>query len=191
MKEPEKRIPYALTLKRLLGMMKFFLQSPSGRKAKMFLAALVVLIVCISILNVANSYVGRYFMSAIEGRNWADFYRFAWFYVGVYALQTLVAVSFRFFEERLGLHWRDWLTRRALMLYTDRRIYLHLELDGTISNPDQRIAEDIKALTVSTLSFSLMILNGTMTALSSRGFSGRSAPSYSPSPFSMPRRVRR
>lgn len=169
MKEQDNRIPYGLTLKRLLGMMRFFLQSPSGSKAKMFLTALFVLMVCISILNVANSYVGRYFMSAIEGRHWANFYRFAWFYVGVYALQTLVAVFFRFTEERLGLLWRDWLTRRALMLYTNRRIYLHLELEGTISNPDQRIAEDIKALTVSTLSFSLMILNGTMTALSFSG----------------------
>lgn len=169
MKEQEKRIPYVLTLKRLVGMMRLFLRSPSGSKAKLFLTALFALIVCISILNVANSYVGRYFMSAIEGRNWVDFYRFAWFYVGVYALQTLVAVFFRFSEERLGLHWRDWLTRRALLRYTDRRIYLHLELEGTISNPDQRIAEDIKALTVSTLSFLLMILNGTMTALSFSG----------------------
>lgn len=169
MKEPEKHISYALTLKRLLGMMKFFLQSPSGAKAKMLLSALFVLMIFISILNVANSYVGRYFMSAIEGRDWTGFYRFAWFYVGVYALQTLVGVFFRFTEERLGLHWRDWLTRRALLLYTDRRIYLHLELEGTISNPDQRIAEDIKALTVSTLSFSLMIVNGTMTALSFSG----------------------
>ncbi|CAN5825277.1 ABC transporter ATP-binding protein/permease [soil metagenome] len=169
MKEQGKRIPYTVTFKRLLGMMKFFLQSPSGAKAKAFLAALFVLIVCISTLNVVNSYVGRYFMSAIEARDWSGFYRFAWFYVGVYTLQTLVAVSFRFFEERLGLHWRDWLTRRALMLYTDKRVYLHLELDGAISNPDQRIAEDIKALTVSTLSFSLMIVNGTMAALSFGG----------------------
>jgi putative ATP-binding cassette transporter len=44
-----------------------------------------------------------------------------------------------------------------------------LEETGAISNPDQRISEDIKALTVSSLSFALMFLNGTLTAISFSG----------------------
>lgn len=108
-------------------------------------------------------------MSSIERRDWSGFTRFGWLYAGVFGLQTIVAVFFRFTEERLGLHWREWLTHHAVNRYTSQRIFLHLEEAGTISNPDQRISEDIKALTMSTLSFSLMILNGTMTAISFSG----------------------
>lgn len=169
MKQEEKSRSLGQTLRRLGVMVKRFLQSPSGAKARLFLAALLLLMLCINGLNVLNSFVGRYFMSAIESRDWDGFYRFAWLYFGVFALQTTVGVCFRFTEERLGLHWRDWLTRRVVNLYLDDRTYFHLEETGGITNPDQRIAEDVKSLTVSTLSFFLMILNGTMTVLSFAG----------------------
>lgn len=169
LKEQEQSPTLARTMKRLAGMAKFFLKSAYGTKAKWLLIALLLMMVGLSGLNVVNSYVGRYFMSAIEGRNWTDFYRFAWFYAGVFGLQTVVSVLFRFFEERLGLQWRDWLTRRTVDRYTSRRVYLDLQMTGTISNPDQRIAEDIKSLTISTLSFSLMIINGTLAAVTFSG----------------------
>lgn len=169
MKEEEKSRSLRQTLRRLGVMVKRFLQSPSGMKARLFLAALLLLMLCINGLNVLNSYVGRYFMSAIESRDWGGFYRFAWLYFGVFALQTTVGVCFRFTEERLGLHWRDWLTRLVVDRYLDGRTYFHLEEAGSITNPDQRIAEDVKSLTASTLSFFLMILNGTMTVISFAG----------------------
>ena len=73
---------------------------------------LLVLLVTINGLNVVNSYVGRDFMTAIEQRDRARFVRQAILYVGVFAGSTVVAVLYRFIEERLGLLWRDWLTRR-------------------------------------------------------------------------------
>jgi vitamin B12/bleomycin/antimicrobial peptide transport system ATP-binding/permease protein len=165
----EKPSTYSVTFLRLGRMVRLFLGSPSGRTAKLLAAALLTLMLLINVFNVANSYVGRDFMSSIERRDWAGFARFGWLYAGVFGLQTVVAVFFRFTEERLGLHWREWLTHHAVNRYTDKRIFLHLEEAGTISNPDQRISEDIKALTVSSLSFALMILNGTMTAISFSG----------------------
>jgi len=72
---------------------------------------------------------------------------------GVFAATTVVAVFFRFSEERLGLLWREWMTKRIATLYIDQRLYLHMEETGAISNPDQRISEDVKSLTVTTLSF--------------------------------------
>lgn len=169
MKEKDKPVAYGQVFRRLGRIVRLFLQSPSGPRAKWFLGALLVLILGINGLNVLNSYVGRYFMSAIESRDWSGFCWFAWLYGGVFGLQTMVGVYFRFSEERLGLHWREWLTHRIVNRYVDRRIYLLVDEAGTITNPDQRIAEDVKALTVSTLSFFLMILNGTMTTLSFSG----------------------
>ena len=41
--------------------------------------------------------------------------------------------------------------------------------NGEIDNPDQRIAEDVRAFTTTTLSFMLLFLNGTFTALAFSG----------------------
>ncbi|MCE9520587.1 MAG: ABC transporter ATP-binding protein/permease [Verrucomicrobia bacterium] len=157
------------TIRRLMRGLAIFMKSPVGGKAKLLAAGLLFLMLCINGMNVLNSYVGRYFMSAIESRDSDGFVRYAWMYVGVFAGSTLVAVYFRFAEERLGLLWRDWLTHRTAGLYIDQRIYLHLEEDGAITNPDQRMTEDVRQLTTTTLSLLLMILNGTVTALSFSG----------------------
>lgn len=157
------------TIRRLFGAIRSFLKSPVGGKARLLLAALLVLMIGINAMNVANSYVGRYFMSAIEGHDSKGFVRFAWLYVAVFAASTLTGVLFRFTEERLGLLWREWLTRRITGFYIDRRLYLKLPCQDALSNPDQRMTEDVKQLTTTTLSFLLMMLNATLTVLSFSG----------------------
>jgi len=120
-------------------------------------------------LNVINSYVGRDFISAIEHKNSSLFIYEAWMYAGVFVLSTVVAVFYRFAEERLGILWRDWQTQQLLRAYLDKRIYYHLEHDAALENPDQRIAEDIRTFTTTTLSFVLMVLNGSVTVVAFAG----------------------
>lgn len=162
--EPRRRIFH-----RLLAAVAIFLKSPVGGKARLLMAALLGLMLAINGMNVANSYVGRWFMSAIEQRDSAGFARYAWLFVAVFAGSTLTGVMFRFTEERLGLLWREFLTRRITGIYIDRRLYLDMSDDGALSNPDQRMTEDVRQLTTSTLSFVLMMLNGTMTVFSFSG----------------------
>jgi vitamin B12/bleomycin/antimicrobial peptide transport system ATP-binding/permease protein len=120
-------------------------------------------------LNVVNSYVGRNFMTAIADRDKADFIRQALFYIGVFAGSTVVAVIARFTEERLGLLWREFLTRRAVRLYLADGTYYRLNVSGELAHPDQRIAEDVRAFTVTTLSFVLMMLNSSLTMVAFSG----------------------
>ncbi len=143
--------------------------STVGRTAVWMFAALIALLVLVNLLNVVNSYVGRDFMTSIERRNLSAFWSYALLYVGVFALSTLVAVYYRFAEERLGLLWRKWLTRRAIEHYLDDRTYFRLHQAGDVPNPDQRISEDIRALTATTLSFVLMFLNATFTVVAFSG----------------------
>lgn len=157
------------TFRRLLHAIRIFLKSHVGGKAKLLIASLVVLMLCINTMNVANSFVGRYFMSAIESRDSHQFTRFAWLYIAVFAGSTLTGVLFRFTEERLGLLWRDWLTRRITGVYVDRRLYEFFTGEHSVSNADQRMSEDVRQLTTSTLSFLLMMLNATVTVLSFSG----------------------
>jgi putative ATP-binding cassette transporter len=165
----EKKIPVRHTLRRLSSAIRAFLASPQGRRARWLFVALLLLMVAINVMNVMGSYVGRYFMSAIEIRDHAGFFLYAWWYVAVFVASTLFAVLFRLAEERLGLLWRESLTRRITDIYISRHLYLPRCGQSVLSNPDQRMTEDVKQLTTTSLSFLLMVINASITVLSFSG----------------------
>ena len=140
-----------------------------GGKASALLVLLLAFLFLINGLNVVNSYVGRDFMTAIEQRDGAGFARNALLYLAVFAASTLVAVVHRFAEERLGLLWREWLTRRLVVNYLAGRAYYRMDVAGELANPDQRIADDVRSFATSTLSFLLMFSNGAITAVAFSG----------------------
>ena len=108
-------------------------------------------------------------MSAIENKNLSAFQAQALLYVLVFIASTVVAVLYRFTEERLGILWREQLTWRLTEAYLSQRAYYRLDSATGVANPDQRISEDIRAFTTTTLSFLLLIINGTLTAVSFSG----------------------
>lgn len=132
-------------------------------------ALLLVFLLLINGLNVVNSYVGRDFMTAIEHRSMSEFIHYALIYMGVLGATTVIAVLYRYTEERLGLLWREQLTRRLVAEYIDDRTYYSLKVNGDIKNPDERIADDVRSFTVTTLSFALMTLNGLLTVAAFSG----------------------
>jgi vitamin B12/bleomycin/antimicrobial peptide transport system ATP-binding/permease protein len=146
-----------------------FLGSEVGAKAKGLFAILVGLLLVISGLNVLNSYVGRDFMTAIEDRNTNKFVSKTILYGCVFAFLTVAATIYRFAEERLGLLWREWLTRRMLQQYLGHRMYYQLNEMGRIPTPDQRIAEDARSFATTTLSLWLLLLNGIITVTAFSG----------------------
>ena len=158
-----------VTGRRFVRAVKYFLTSEVRWQARGLFALLIAFAFTINGLNVLNSYVGRDFMTAIAHRDQTGFIRQAVLYVGVLALSTAVAVLYRFTEERLGLFWRVWLTRRIIGQYFSDRTYLHLKESATVENPDQRIAEDVRTFTATTLSFTLMFMNGALAVLSFSG----------------------
>ncbi|MGA8020598.1 MAG: SbmA/BacA-like family transporter [Desulfobacterales bacterium] len=149
---------------------KIFLTAEQvGGKAKWLIALLIMFMLGINALNVLNSYVGRDFMTAIEDRNRSGFILMALVYIGVFAASTFAGSLYRFTEDRFGLLWREWATRRTIHVYANKRVYYRLKMAGEIENPDQRIAEDIRAFTATTISFVLMLLNGTLTVVAFSG----------------------
>jgi putative ATP-binding cassette transporter len=157
------------TGRRFVRVVKDFLTSEVRWWARGLFALLVAFALAVNGLNVVNSYVGRDFMTAIAHRDRTGFIKQAALYISVFAASTVVAVLYRFTEERLGLFWRVWLTRRVTQRYLADRTYLWLKDSATVANPDQRIADDIRTFTTTTLSFTLMFLNGTLAVLSFSG----------------------
>jgi vitamin B12/bleomycin/antimicrobial peptide transport system ATP-binding/permease protein len=154
---------------RLVAAIRLFARSEVGWKAKLMFAAILVLLIGANGLNVANSFVNRNLMSAIAERHIAAFVWQAQLTLAVFAGSTIVAVLARFAEERLGLLWREFVTERAAAAYMANGTYYRLAMPGELANPDQRIAEDTRAFTATTLSFALMAINSAFTILSFSG----------------------
>lgn len=158
------------TWNRFLFLTKAIVRDPEiGGRVTRFFASLVVFLLAINGLNVVGSYVGRDFMTAIEQRDRATFALQALLYVGVFAASTVVSVVSRYTEERLGLISREWLSWRLLRRYASHRVYFRLDEAGEVGNPDQRIAEDIRAFTTTLLSVFLMAFNGILTVVAFSG----------------------
>lgn len=165
-----RRVPLdRLAWRRFVRALRNFVTSEVGWKARALSALLIAFLFGINGLNVVNSYVARDFMTAIQQRDYGGFVWQAAVYIGVFAASTLVAVLYRFCEERLALLWREWLTRQLVTRYLGRRTYYALEAGSEMTNPDQRIAEDIRAFTTTTLSFVLMTLNASFTVVAFAG----------------------
>jgi putative ATP-binding cassette transporter len=154
---------------RLVAAVRTFARSEVGWRAKLIFATILVLLIGANGLDVASSFVNRNLMSAIAERHTAAFVWQAELTLAVFAGSTIVAVLARFAEERLGLLWREFVTERAVAGYMANGTYYRLAMPGELANPDQRIAEDTRAFTASTLSFALMAINSAFTILSFSG----------------------
>jgi putative ATP-binding cassette transporter len=153
----------------LLVVRQFATAEGVGRKAVGLFVLLILFLFGINGLNVLNSYVSRDFMTAIEYRNYAEFIHMGFVYIGFFVLITIVSVIYSYTEQHLGLLWREWAVQESIMGYANHRVYYRLKTKGEVGNPDQRIADDIRTFSVTTLSFVLMVLNGTLTVIAFSG----------------------
>ncbi|MDS3862436.1 ABC transporter ATP-binding protein/permease [Thermosynechococcaceae cyanobacterium BACA0444] len=138
-------------------------------QAWILLGLLLMLSLSVSGLNVIISYVGRFFQTALAEKDQPTFWRFLFVYAGVFVVGTPIVVIYRYVREYLGLRWRDWLTRSFLERYFQNRAYYKIESQADIDNPDQRIAEDIRAFTQTSLGFLLIILGNVIDLIAFSG----------------------
>ncbi|HEX9461774.1 MAG TPA: ABC transporter ATP-binding protein/permease [Alphaproteobacteria bacterium] len=120
------------------------------------------------------------FYTALQDKDWATFIhqmiRFCW----LAALFIIAAVYHLYFNQMLQIRWRQWLTRRYLDSWLDRRAYYRMQLaNGTTDNPDQRIADDLRLFVSQTLGLSLGLLSAVVTLVSFLGILWALSGSYS------------
>ncbi|WP_448572643.1 ABC transporter ATP-binding protein/permease [Trichothermofontia sp.] len=133
------------------------------------LGLLLFLSFAVNGMNVILSFVFRFIDNVLVDKNEAAFWQFLWVYAGVLIIAIPVIVLYRYVRLKLGLFWREWLTKDFLDRYFDNRAYYELDSNAAnveVDNPDQRITEDIKSFTGTTLSFLLDILDSILTLIS-------------------------
>ncbi|MFZ3044495.1 MAG: ABC transporter ATP-binding protein/permease, partial [Desulfatirhabdiaceae bacterium] len=138
-------------------------------QAWVLLATVLLLSLSLTGINVAFSYITNYFTNALVEKNQDQAYLF----VGVYVCGFLIGipiVAFYFYVlAYLGMRWREWLTNEFLRKYFNNRSYYKIETEAQIDNPDQRIMEDIRSFTATSLWFLLILLGSLMDLFSFTG----------------------
>jgi len=139
------------------------------RRAWLLLTIVLLLSFSVTGINVAFSYIGNYFTNALVKKN----QEMAYLFVAVYFCGFLVGIPimafYNYVQNYMGMRWREWMTGEFLHNYFRSRNYYEIETNGQIDNPDQRIMEDIRSFTRTSLAFLLIILGSLMDLASFTG----------------------
>src|SRR3954462_4838959 len=146
------------------------------------LIAILVLRLSLVGMTVILSFWNREFFNSLQDKDFAAFFELLFIYrqtpsgfmpgfCEIAAVYILVAVYFTYLTQWLQIRWRRWLTVRFLDEWLADRAYYHISLTadraaiGT-DNPDQRIAEDLRDFTDTTLSLGLGLLSNVVSLFS-------------------------
>lgn len=102
------------------------------------------------------------FTSALAARDEERFWDSIQFCLGLLVVAVPIYAFYYFVRDKLGIHWRRWLTHRFLESYFSHRHFYELNANAGIDNPDQRVAEDIATFTQRSLFFLLIIISSTL-----------------------------
>ncbi|MFL5329038.1 MAG: ABC transporter ATP-binding protein/permease [Gemmataceae bacterium] len=158
-------MPRSSTTRRLIRLTRLFIASRYFWPAVALFSVILTLLTVLSRLNVYNvEYIGD-LTTAMKDRKSVRFWQIALVLAGLcFVISGFSAVK-QYVEERLALLLREGLTRHLLDRYLDHRAYLRLADQTEVDNPDQRITEDVKTLTGSSLSFAIILSNAVINCI--------------------------
>jgi len=155
----------------LIGVGSFisFRQQLRGRRWLhwLLLAAIVLMLLAVNGINAGIGFIARDLTNALVAKQEDGFYRILIVYGACFVVALPIRVSQIFFTYKLGIIWRNWLSRSLIGDYMSNRAYYLLnpndEAATDVDNPDQRITEDTRSFTAQSLSFTLGIFDAFLT----------------------------
>ena len=139
------------------------------RRAWSLLGVVLLLSLSVTGINVAFSYIGNYFTNALVDKNRSMAYLFVSVYFCGFLIGIPIVAFYGYLRDYLGMRWREWMVHDFLGNYFKNRNYYEIEAGGRIDNPDQRITEDIRSFTRTSLAFLLILLSSVMDLVSFSG----------------------
>ena len=133
----------------------------------LFLGIIVLMLLAVNGINAGIGFIARDLTNALVEKQQDGFYRI----LGIYACCFVVALPIRlsqiFFTFKLGIIWREWLSKNLISDYMKNQAYYVLnpndEQVTDIDNPDQRITDDTKSFTEQSLNFTLGVFDAFLT----------------------------
>jgi ABC-type uncharacterized transport system, permease and ATPase components len=114
---------------------------------------LLLLLVGLVSFNAFNSFVFRDLIDFTEAKNLPKLTHLLIIYS--MTLIGMVAVSgfSKFIKKRIALDWYQWINQKILQQYFKNRAYYQINFQENITNPDQRLAQEIEPIARMTLDF--------------------------------------
>jgi putative ATP-binding cassette transporter len=151
--------------------------------ARGLLAAIIVLNLLMVFFNVILTYWNRDFFNAIQAYDAKTCLRLLYYPIlpipggtlmaglfEILAIYIVVAVYAFYLNQMLQIRWRQWITRHFVANWLADRAYYNISLSPAqtigIDNPDQRISDDLRNFTASTLSIGLDFISNLVTLFS-------------------------
>jgi putative ATP-binding cassette transporter len=160
----------------------YFMTSDEKWSARGLLFGIIAMNLTLVGLSVVLSFWRREFYNALQDKDWKAFLELLFLYrytpsgllpgfCEVAAVHIALAVYSVYVNQLLQIRWRRWLTREFLTEWLADRAYYNISLTvdraaiGT-DNPDQRISEDLRDFTDTTLSLGLGLLSNLVSMFS-------------------------
>ena len=144
-------------------MTRTWLAAPDRGNARWLLAGVMALTVAQVAIQIRFNLWNRDFFNALENRNGETFRWQIVVFLVLAALSMTVAVYHLYVAQLLKLRWREWLTRHLLEAWLRDGRHYQLELAGAgADNPEQRIAEDVRASTDLAVEFATGLLTSVL-----------------------------
>ncbi len=155
----------------ITGGLSFFSMRQQLRNRKwihwLFLGVIVLMLLGVNGINAGIGFIARDLTNALVAKQEDGFYRILIIYACCFIVALPIRVSQIFFTLKLGIIWREWLSRSLITDYMSNKAYYILnpndELETDVDNPDQRISDDTRAFTGQSLQFTLGIFDALLT----------------------------
>jgi len=165
--------------------------SEERRSARLLLAVVIALNLCVVYITVEFNLWQNAFYNALQNKDPAEFWKQLMKFLVLTTGYVVLVVHANYLRQLLQIRWRRWLTEKYLNEWLDGRMYYRLQLtDRGTDNPDQRIAEDLRLFADLTLIYTLDLLSTVVTLVSFVGIlwglSGPLAFVLAGTPFEVP-----
>ncbi|BAZ87507.1 ABC transporter ATP-binding protein/permease [Dolichospermum compactum] len=116
---------------------------------------LLILITSVVGIHSLSSFWNRYvFDIVIEEKNLEKYLGTLWISVLFIVVNVLVVAFSKYIRKKIAMDWYKWLNNHILTKYLSNQAYYKINFKSKITNPDQRIAQEIEPITINALRFS-------------------------------------
>jgi putative ATP-binding cassette transporter len=155
----------------LIGVASFIAMRQQLRSRRwlhwLMLGVIVLMLLTVNGINAGIGFIARDLTNALVSKQEDGFYRILIIYACCFVVALPIRTAQIFFTLKLGLVWRDWLSRSLIGDYMRNRAYYVLnpndEQATDLDNPDQRITDDTRSFTSQSLQFTLGIFDALLT----------------------------
>ncbi len=142
-----------------------FWSGPTARRAWFLALALAGCVLLGIAANVLIATWNRWFFDALEARHLPGLWRAAGLFPLIVAATAAIQVGVVLSRETIQVRWREWLTGALVDRWlADDRFY-RLTLGERGSNPEYRIADDVRMAIDPLIDFAIGLLNASISAL--------------------------